>query len=102
MALLKTVLGLVILATIIVVGYWLYATYTMTTTNDKLWANVNANMPQPLREWACSEVRVRIKPEEVLASCADFWAAAGAGEKVFDIPDNPGPYGRVVREPSGG
>lgn len=60
MGFIRTLLGLVVLVAIIVVGYWLYATYTIATSNDQMWVEVNSRMPDPMRKWACNEVKVRL------------------------------------------
>jgi hypothetical protein len=76
MGALKTLMGMVILLAIVVFGYWLYATYTSATTNDRIWAQINENMPDQLRRWSCEQMNARLKEEEPPASCADIWQTA--------------------------
>lgn len=74
MGVIKTLLGVVILAAIIVFGYWLYATYTIASANDEMWVEVNSRMPDPLRKWACAEVNGRIGGGgEAPVGCVDAW-----------------------------
>ena len=73
MGVIKTVLGLVILAVIVVGGFWLYATYTIASANDgdwqtQAWTEVNSRLPEPLRGWACSEIQGRL--QQMPAHCA--------------------------------
>jgi hypothetical protein len=76
MGFIKTLLGIVILAAIIVFGYWLYATYTIASANDEIWVQVNSRMPDPLRKWACGEVSGRIgRGAQAPSGCADAWGA---------------------------
>lgn len=63
MGFIKTLLGLVILAAILVGGYWLYAT-KMTAPNAPYWAEINSNLPAPLRDWACQETKARVAPAD--------------------------------------
>jgi hypothetical protein len=60
MGFIRTLLGLVVLVAIIVVGYWLYATYTIASANEQMWVEVNRRMPDPMRKWACNEVKTRL------------------------------------------
>lgn len=79
MGVLKTLLGVVILVAIAVFGYWLYATYTIASSDDQLWVKVNSNLPDPLRKWSCTEVNARIEAPQAPEGCADVWKTAGAG-----------------------
>jgi hypothetical protein len=77
MGFLKTLLGLVILAAILVFGYWLYAT-KMTAPNAPYWAEINSYMPDALRQWSCQETKTRLTAggqpaPEAPASCAGNW-----------------------------
>jgi hypothetical protein len=76
MGALKTLLGLVILVAILVFGYWLYATYTSPSTDDKIWAQINSNLPDPLRQWSCEQLNSRMEEAEAPESCADVWQTA--------------------------
>jgi hypothetical protein len=75
MGFIRTLLGLVVLLAIIVVGYWLYATYTIGSANDEMWVEVNSRMPDPMRKWACAEVKNRIGGTAAQAptGCVDAW-----------------------------
>jgi hypothetical protein len=77
MGFLRTLLGLVILAAILVFGYWLYAT-KMTAPNAPYWAEINAYMPEPLRQWSCQETKTRLTSggqvaPQAPASCGGVW-----------------------------
>jgi hypothetical protein len=61
MGFIRSLLGIVVLLAIIVVGYWLYATYTIASANDETWVQVNSRMPEPLRKWSCNEVKNRLQ-----------------------------------------
>jgi hypothetical protein len=78
MGLIKTLLGVVILVAIIVFGYWLYATYTIASADDEIWVKVNSNLPDPLRQWACSEVNGRLSAADAPTGCGDVWDTAAA------------------------
>jgi hypothetical protein len=56
MGFIKAVLSLIILAAIVVFGYWLYAAYALTP-DTPYWAEINSKMPDPLRRYACEEMR---------------------------------------------
>ncbi len=79
MGFIKTLLGLVILAAILVFGYWLYAT-KMTAPNAPYWAEINSYMPDPLRQWSCQETKARVTPADATqpapsapVSCEGVW-----------------------------
>jgi hypothetical protein len=59
MGFIKTLIGLVILAAIVVFGYWLYATKT-NAPDAPYWAEINAYMPDPLRQWSCQQTKMRV------------------------------------------
>lgn len=69
MGLIRTLLGIVVLLAIIVVGYWVYATYTIASANDEIWVEVNSRMPEPLRKWACNEVKTRLNTPDNPVGC---------------------------------
>jgi hypothetical protein len=71
----RTLLGIVVLLAIIVFGYWLYATYTIGSADDQMWTEVNSRMPDPLRKWACAEVKTRIggSASRAPTGCVDAW-----------------------------
>jgi hypothetical protein len=74
MGFIRTLLGLVILLAIIVGGYWVYATYTITSPNDDMWGQVNSYMPEPARRWSCAEVKNRFgTAAQAPASCIGLW-----------------------------
>jgi len=75
MSVIRTLLGIVVLLAMIVVGYWLYATYTVASANDAMWIEVNSRMPDPLRKWSCAEVRARVGGSASAApvGCLDAW-----------------------------
>ena len=76
MGALKTLMGIVILLAILVFGYWLYATYSSATANDRVWAQINGNMPDQLRKWACAQMNARLVEEEAPETCADVGQTA--------------------------
>jgi hypothetical protein len=76
MGALKTLMGMVILVAILVFGYWLYATYSSASADDRIWAQINENMPDQLRKWSCQQMNARLKEEEAPESCADVWQTA--------------------------
>jgi hypothetical protein len=60
MGFIKFILSLVILAAIVVFGYWGYATFTTTAPNDdKIWVQINTYMPDPLKSWSCDKIKSR-------------------------------------------
>jgi hypothetical protein len=69
MGVLKTLLGVVILVAIGVIGYWLYATYTIASADDEFWVKVNSNMPAPLRHWSCGQVKARVNTPQAPEGC---------------------------------
>ncbi len=89
MGVIKGFLGIVILLAIAVFGYWLYASYTLTNTDDEIWMQINGNLPDPLREWSCKEVNTRIKTAEAPAGCAGFWDTASVPAIEQPAPAEP-------------
>ncbi len=59
MGFIRTILGLIIVATIIVFGYWLYASY-VSAPAAPYWAEINSYMPRPLRDWSCVQTKGRL------------------------------------------
>lgn len=86
MGVLKTLLGIVILLAILVFGYWLYATYMSASSDDRIWAQINENMPQQLRTWSCEQMNARLAEDEAPASCADVWQTAVA-PNIDEVPN---------------
>jgi hypothetical protein len=66
MGFIKTVLSLVLLVVVVVFGYWFYAAYSLTPETP-YWAQINSNMPDPLKRYACGEMRKRVSGP--VASC---------------------------------
>ena len=54
----RALVSLIILAIIVVFGYWLYATY-VTAPDAPYWAQINRNMPDPLRRFSCDQIKKR-------------------------------------------
>lgn len=73
MGLIRAILGIAIVFLIVVFGYWLYATYTVTTGTADTWAAINNQMPDPLRKWSCTEVKARATGAAPPLSCSDAW-----------------------------
>jgi hypothetical protein len=72
MGFIRTIFGLLILLIIIVFGYWLYASYA-TAPDAPYWAQINANMPEPLRRWSCEQVKGRVGSGAAPESCEGYW-----------------------------
>jgi hypothetical protein len=68
MGFIKTLVGLVVLAVIVVFGYWLYASYA-SAPNAPYWAEINSNLPDPLRKFSCDQTRKRIGADSPVPSC---------------------------------
>jgi uncharacterized membrane protein SpoIIM required for sporulation len=62
----KTILSLIIVLIIAVFSYWMYVAYSGSSTSP-YWAEINAKMPDPLRRYACEELRKR--EAGTVASC---------------------------------
>ncbi len=58
MGLIKAIINLVIVILIVIFGYWLYASF-VSAPNAPYWAEINRNMPEPLRRFSCEQVRKR-------------------------------------------
>ncbi len=58
MGFIRGLLSLIILAGIVVFGYWLYASF-VTAPNAPYWAEINGYMPGSLRRYSCDQVRQR-------------------------------------------
>lgn len=58
MSVIKTILGLIVAAAIIVAGYWLYVPY-LSTPDSPYWAELNSNAPDPLRSFSCKKLKER-------------------------------------------
>lgn len=77
MGFIKTLFSLAILLIILIAGYWLYATKA-SAPDAPYWAEINSNLPDPLRSWSCGEVRARLKAENAPAGptplgCEGSW-----------------------------
>ena len=59
MSFIKTILSLVLLAVIVVFGYWFYAAYALAP-DTPYWAQINGKMPDPLKRYACEEMKKRV------------------------------------------
>jgi hypothetical protein len=70
MAFIRTLLGLVILAVIVVFGYWLYASY-VSAPDAPYWAQINSYMPDPLRRFACEKTKARQTTGDI-PSCESY------------------------------
>ncbi len=66
MGFIKAILSLVILAVILVFGYWLYASY-VSAPDAPYWAEINGKLPDPLRRFSCEQVKKRVSGP--VASC---------------------------------
>jgi hypothetical protein len=66
MGFIKTVLSLALLAVIVVFGYWFYAAYALAP-DTPYWAQINGKMPDPLKRYACEEMKKRVS--RPVASC---------------------------------
>ena len=66
MGFIKTVLSLVLVAVVVVFGYWLYAAYALAP-DTPYWAQINGKMPDPLKRYACEEMKKRVSGP--VASC---------------------------------
>jgi hypothetical protein len=73
MGVIRNLLGLILLLAIIVVGYWLYATYSITNANDRMWVEVNSRLPEPMRRWSCAEVKARVGGTAAPTGCEGLW-----------------------------
>jgi len=58
MGLIRAIINLIIVILIVIFGYWLYASY-FSAPNAPYWADINRNMPDPLRRFSCDQVRKR-------------------------------------------
>ncbi|MBT3071336.1 hypothetical protein KKP04_10725 [Rhodomicrobium sp. Az07] len=67
MGFLKTIVSLVLFAVIAVAAYWLIASYT-TKGDLPYWAEINANLPEPLRNFACENIK-KTDATAVVPSC---------------------------------
>ncbi len=77
MAVIKAFFGLVFICVFVVFGYWMYATYTLRTSDNAVWDGINGVMPQALQYWSCGEVRQRAGADPAPKSCAAFWDVPG-------------------------
>lgn len=67
MGFIRTLFALIILAVIIVGGYWLYASY-VSAPNAPYWAEINRNLPRWASDFSCQKVRER-QPTGDVPSC---------------------------------
>ncbi len=58
MGLIRVLINIVILILIVIFGYWLYGSF-VSAPNAPYWAEINRNMPDPLRRFSCEQVRKR-------------------------------------------
>jgi len=92
MAVIRTFFGLVLIFVFVVFGYWMYATYNTRTGDDPIWAGINGMMPEVLRQWACTEVGLRIgQRAPAPQNCGKYWRLPGPEEAAApgaeDMPD---------------
>lgn len=75
MGAIRTLLGIIVLLAIIIGGYWVFATYTITSPNDQMWIEVNSRLPEPARRWSCTEVKNRVGGTAAQAplGCEGLW-----------------------------
>jgi hypothetical protein len=73
MGVIRTIIGILLIVVLVVVGYWMYVTYTTKNGDDEIWATINRTMPEPLREWACNEIRQRESDIPAPRTCRKFW-----------------------------
>jgi hypothetical protein len=66
MGFIKSVVALVLVAVIAVFGYWLYGAYALSPSTP-YWAQINGKMPDPLKRYACVEMKKRVSGP--VASC---------------------------------
>jgi hypothetical protein len=77
MAVIKTFFGLILIFVFVVLGYWMYATYTLRSADNAVWDGINGMMPEVLQQWSCREIRERAGSDPAPKSCADFWDVPG-------------------------
>ncbi len=70
MGLIRTLLSLALLFVIVVFGYWLYAAYSLTP-DTPYWTEINRRMPDPLRRYACQQMRTHAGSGPI-ESCEGF------------------------------
>jgi hypothetical protein len=68
MGFIKTLVGLAVLVAVAVFGYWLYASY-VSAPNAPYWAEINSNMPDPLRKFSCDQTKKRMGADTNVPSC---------------------------------
>ena len=58
MGVIKTILGLAILAAILIGGFWLSPIYTgLVSPKDSKWVMLNEKLPAVARDWACTQLK---------------------------------------------
>ncbi|WP_342363177.1 hypothetical protein [Terrarubrum flagellatum] len=71
----RAFLGLIVGIVVGVCLYWGYMTYTITSPDDAGWVSINSRLPAPAREWACKQVKARLKPlGSAPIGCEGFWS----------------------------
>jgi hypothetical protein len=71
MGFIKTLIGLIVLLAIIVFGYWLYASY-VSAPNAPYWAEINSQLPDPLRRFSCEQTKKRVGADSAVPSCEGY------------------------------
>jgi hypothetical protein len=69
MGLIRAIITLIILAIIVVFGYWVYGTYVNTDT--PYWSQINTRMPDSLRRYSCDQIKKR-NTGTAVASCEGY------------------------------
>ena len=59
MGFIKAIFYLVIFGIIAAGGYWLYGAYS-TNGDAPYWAELNSNLPDPLRKFSCEQIKKRV------------------------------------------
>lgn len=70
MGLIRAIINLIIIAVLVILGYWLYASY-VTAPNAPYWADINRNLPDAMRRFSCEQVRKR-QASGPIESCEGF------------------------------
>ena len=69
---------LIVLAIIVVGGYWAYYVFAAADPNDRFGVAINKYMPDQARQFACDKLKERFGPIAAPEGCAAFPSWAGA------------------------
>lgn len=69
---------LLVIAVIVIGGYWAYYVFASADPNDRFGIAINSRMPEQARHYACDQLKERFGPIAAPEGCGGYpsWSAA--------------------------